>query len=101
MDGFAAGWPPRWGGRVGIGNYFPHFPNAPLARRFNLPPVKTIRRVKRDADAFFSEQQSGNFLPRLAPLALLVDEIKVRFQDAVERFAAAFWLCRFGHRRTE
>jgi hypothetical protein len=24
----AAGWPLRWGGRVGIRNYFPHLPNA-------------------------------------------------------------------------
>jgi hypothetical protein len=31
---------------------------------------------------------------------VLVDEIKVRFQDTVERFAAAFWLCRFTHHRT-
>jgi len=57
--------------------------------------------VKRDADAFFGEQQIGDFLPRFAPLALLVDEIKVRFQDAVERFAAAFSLCLFGHQRKE
>jgi hypothetical protein len=34
-------------------------------------------------------------------LALLVNEIKVRFQDAVIRPAAAFSLCRFGHQRKE
>ena len=51
----------------------------------------------RDADALFGEQQLGDFLPRLAPLTLLVDEIKMRFQDALERFAAAFWLSRIGH----
>jgi hypothetical protein len=68
---------------------------------FQFAPVKKIRRVKRDADAFFSEQQLGDFLPRLAPLAQLADEIKVRFQNAVERFAAAFLMCRFSHRRTE
>ena len=28
LDVIAAGWPLRWGGRVGIRNYFPHFPNA-------------------------------------------------------------------------
>ena len=28
-------------------------------------------------------------------------EIVVRFQNAVERFAAAFLMCRFSHRRTE
>ena len=64
-------------------------------------PIKVIRRVKRDADAFLGEEQIGDFLPRFAPLALLVDEIKVRFQDAVERFATAFSLCRFGHQRKE
>ena len=68
---------------------------------FQFTPVKVIRRVKRDADVFFGEQQIGDFLPRFAPLALLADEIKVRFQNAVECFAAAFSLCRFGHQRTE
>jgi hypothetical protein len=34
-------------------------------------------------------------------LAQLADEIVVRFQNAVERFAAAFLMCRFSHRRTE
>ena len=56
--------------------------------------------MKRDADALFAEQKIGDFLPRFAPLALLVDEIKVRFQDAVIRPATAFSLCRFGHQRT-
>jgi hypothetical protein len=63
--------------------------------------VKKIRSVKRDVDTLFSEQQLGDFMPRLAPLAQFADEIEVRFQNAVERFAAAFWMCRFGHRRTE
>jgi hypothetical protein len=60
-----------------------------------------IRRVKRDANVFLAEQKIGDFLPRFAPLALLLDEIEVRFQDTVERFAAAFSLCRFCHQRTE
>ena len=51
----------------------------------------------RDADALFGEQQLGDFLPRLAPLAQFADEIEVRFQDAVEWFAAAFSMCRLGH----
>ena len=68
---------------------------------FQSAPAKVIRRVERDADALFREQQVGDFLPRFAPLALLMNKIKVRFQDAVERFAAAFSLCRFGHQRTE
>ena len=72
----------------------------PMRGAFQSAPVKAIGCVERDADAFFREQQVGDFLPRFAPLALLVDEIKVRFQDAVERFAAAFSLCRFGHQRT-
>lgn len=33
-----------------------------------------------DADALFTEQQIGNFLPGLAPLTLLLDEFNVRFQ---------------------
>jgi hypothetical protein len=36
MGVIAAGWPLRWGGRVGIRNYFPHLPNAVWSRRFNL-----------------------------------------------------------------
>jgi len=57
--------------------------------------------MKRDADALFTQQQVGDFLPSLAPLAQLADEIVVRFQNAVERFAAAFLMCRISHRRTE
>ena len=72
-----------------------------FSQSFQSPPVKVIRRVERDANSFFVEQQIGDFLPRFAPLALLLDEIKVRFQDAVERFATAFSLCRFGHQRKE
>ena len=68
---------------------------------FQSAPVKVIGRVERDADVFFAAQKLGDFLPRFAPLALLVNEIKVRFQDAVERPAAAFSLCRFGHQRRE
>ena len=72
-----------------------------FGRPLQSAPVKKIRSVKRDANALFSEQQVGDFLPRLAPLAQLADEIVVRFQNAVERFAAAFLMCRFSHRRTE
>jgi len=57
---------------------------------FQLPPVKAIRRIERDVQAFLGEQEIGDFLPCLAPLALLVNEIKVRFQNAVECPAAAF-----------
>ena len=73
----------------------------PMRCSFQSAPVKVIRCVERDADAFFGEQQIGDFLPRFVLSSLLVDEIKVRFQDAVERFAAAFSLCRIGHQRTE
>ncbi len=38
-----------------------------------LAPVKAIRCIKRDADTFFIEQKVGDFLPRFAPLALLVN----------------------------
>ena len=60
-----------------------------LCRPFQFAPVKVIWRVERDVDAFFGEQQNGDFPPRLAPLALLADEIEMRFQDAVIRSAAA------------
>ena len=56
-----------------------------------------IGRVERDVDAFLREQQVGNLLPGFAPLALLADEIKVRFQDTVKRPAAAFGLRCFSH----
>ena len=68
---------------------------------FQPAPVKVIGCVERDANAFFGEQQTGDFLPCFPPLALLMDEIKVRFQNTVERLAAAFSLCRIGHQRTE
>jgi hypothetical protein len=48
-------------------------------------------------NAFFNEQGLSDFLPRLAPLAQFADEIKVRFQDAVVRPAAAFRLIHFSH----
>ena len=57
--------------------------------------------MKRNADALFSEQQFGDFSPRLAALPQLADKIKVWFQDAAEWFAAAFSLCRFCHLRAE
>ena len=64
---------------------------------FQFAPVKVIGRVERDADALFREQQPGDFLPCFAPLALLADEIEVRFQDAVKRPASAFGLRCFSH----
>ena len=94
MGVIVAGWPLRQGGRVGFGIISRIFPIR-FCGAFQFAPVKEIRSIERDADAFFSEQQFGNFLPRLAPLAQLADEIKVWFQDAVEWFAAAFSLCRF------
>jgi hypothetical protein len=73
----------------------------PLGVASQFTPKKKIWGKDRNADAFFSEQQFSNLPPRLAPLAQLADEFKVRFQDAAEWFAAAFSLCRFGHHRTE
>ena len=64
---------------------------------FQFAPVKSIGRIECDADALLGEQEIGDFPPCLAPLAQLVDEIKVRFQGALEWFAAAFWLSRIGH----
>jgi hypothetical protein len=45
--------------------------------------------MKRDADALFSEQQLGDFLPRLAPLAQLADEIVVLWNGLPPRFRCA------------
>lgn len=56
---------------------------------FEFAAIEMIRRVERDADAFLRMEQRGNFLPRLAPLALFADEIEVRFQDTVICLAAA------------
>lgn len=73
----------------------------PLGATLQIAPIKAIRCIKRDADALFVEKQISDFLPRLAPLAQIANEIKMRLQDAVERPAAAFWLCRFGHHGAE
>jgi len=76
-------------GGLGLGIFFYSFA-MPLGTASQLPPVKAIRRVECNADAFFRKQRFRNFLPRLVPLAQLVNEIEVRFQNAVERSAAAF-----------
>jgi hypothetical protein len=67
---------------------------------FQFAPEKKVWGIDRNADAFLGEQQFSNLPPRLAPLAQLADEFKVRFQDAAEWFSATFSLCRFGHRWT-
>ena len=67
---------------------------------FYFAAVKKIWGIDRNADALLGEQQFSNLPPRLAPLAQLADEFKVRFQDAAEWFSAAFSLCRFCHHWT-
>ncbi len=62
---------------------------------FKFAPVKEIRRKDRNADVFLGEQQFSDLPPGLAPLAQLADEFKVRFQDAAEWFAAAFFVVLF------
>ena len=67
---------------------------------FQFAPVKKIGGIDGNADALLGEQQFSNLPPRLAPLAQLADEFKVRFHDAAEWFSAASSLCRFCHRWT-
>lgn len=57
-------------------------------RPFQVAAIKEIGRMERDSDAFFGEQEIGDFLPGFAPLAQFTDELEMRFQDAVMRPAA-------------
>ncbi len=65
-----------------IGRAFPIW----FCGSFQFTPVIKIRGKDRNLDAFFGEQHFSNLSPRLAALAQLADEFKVRFQDAAEWF---------------
>ena len=51
---------------------------------FQIAPVELVQTLKRDAATFLGAEQRGDFLPRLALLALFADEIHERFETAVE-----------------
>ena len=49
---------------------------------FQIAPVKLMQTLKRDAATFLGAEQRGDFLPRLALLPLLADELRKRFEAA-------------------
>jgi hypothetical protein len=57
---------------------------------FHIAPVKLVQSLKRDGAAFLHAEPVGDFLPRLALLALCADEINERFKAAAIRSPAAF-----------
>jgi hypothetical protein len=65
-----------------------------------LAAIEVVWRIEGDPDAFLCEQQLSDFLPGLTASALLLDELEVRFKDAVIGPAAALSLCRLIHRGT-
>ena len=56
---------------------------------FQVAPVKLVQTLKRDAATFLGAEQRGDFLPRPALLALFADEVRERFEAAVEGASAA------------
>lgn len=51
--------------------------------------VKLMNALGGDGAGFFAGQSGGNFLPRFALLALLVDKLREQFEAAVEGAPAA------------
>ena len=49
---------------------------------FQVAPVKLVQTLERDAATFLGAEQRGDFLPRLALLALFADEFHERFEAA-------------------
>ena len=56
---------------------------------FQVAPVELVQTLKRDGATFFGAEPGGDFLPRPALLALLADELRERFEAAVEWPSAA------------
>ena len=56
---------------------------------FQVAPVKLVQTLKRDDAILFGAKPGGDFLPCLALLALLADELRERFEAAVEWSSAA------------
>ena len=61
----------------------------PFAAALQMTPVKLMDALGGDGAAFFTGQRGGNFLPRLAPLAMFADEIHERSEPAVKSASAA------------
>jgi len=51
---------------------------------FQVAPVELVQALKRNSATFLGAEQRGNFLPCLALLALLADELREQFEAAVE-----------------
>ncbi len=51
---------------------------------FQVAPVELVQSLRRDDAILFGAEQRGDFLPRLALLALLADKLHERFEAAVE-----------------
>ena len=56
---------------------------------FQVAPVELVQTLKRDGATLLSAEQRGDFLPRPAPLALLADELRERFEAAAISTSAA------------
>ena len=49
---------------------------------FKVSPVELMHALKRDVATFLGAEERGYFLPRLALLPLLADELRKRFEAA-------------------
>lgn len=56
---------------------------------FQVAPVELVQSLKRDDAIFFGAKPGGDFLPRLALLALLADEFREQFKSAAISASAA------------
>ena len=54
-----------------------------------VAPVELVQTLKRDNAILFGAELGGNFLPRLALLALLTDKVHKRFEAAAISASAA------------
>ena len=65
---------------------------------FQVAPVELLQTLKRDAAIFLIAKLLGDFLPRLALLPLLTDEVNERFKPAAISASAATLFVNFGFR---
>ena len=56
---------------------------------FQVAPVELVQTLKRDVATFLGAEERGYFLPRLALLPLLADELRKRFEAAAISASAA------------
>ncbi len=53
-----------------------------LGLAFQVAPIELMQTLKRDGATLLGAKQRGDFLPRLALLALFADELHERFEAA-------------------